>query len=97
MGCTIVGNPNQGALMLEIIFLVACGWLSMVNPTDNLKLPIGEWEQRVSADSARECESYITDDWREMVQKGLGREWKSQSQRYRCVPADVVYSHAPKK
>jgi hypothetical protein len=31
--------------MLEIPSLAACGWLLMHNPTENLKLPITEWEQ----------------------------------------------------
>ena len=30
--------------MLEILSLAACGWLLMHNPTENLRLPIIEWE-----------------------------------------------------
>jgi hypothetical protein len=31
--------------MVDIASLSACGWFLMYNPTENLKLPITEWEQ----------------------------------------------------
>lgn len=81
--------------MLEILSLVACGWLMMVNPTTNPKHPISQWEHRESYDAASECENELTRQWkkgdkyqRELVVEG----------RKRCIPADVVYPHTqPKK
>jgi hypothetical protein len=48
-----------GGFMLEIPSLAACGWLLMYNPTENLKLPITEWEQSLAFDTAAECETFI--------------------------------------
>jgi hypothetical protein len=45
--------------MLEILSLAACGWLLMYNPTENLRLPITEWEQSLAFDTAAECEVFI--------------------------------------
>jgi hypothetical protein len=43
--------------MLEILSLVACGWLLMVNESpDNLKRPIAEWGQIAVFDTANECQ-----------------------------------------
>jgi hypothetical protein len=44
--------------MLEITALAACGWLLMHNPTENLKLPITEWDQSLAFDTAAECETF---------------------------------------
>jgi hypothetical protein len=49
----------MGGFMLEIPSLAACGWLLMYNPTENLKLPITEWEQSLAFDTAAECEVFI--------------------------------------
>jgi hypothetical protein len=34
-----------------------------VNPTENLKLPITEWEQSLAFDTAAECETFIAMRW----------------------------------
>jgi hypothetical protein len=79
--------------MLEIPSLAACGWLLMYNPTENLKLPINEWEQSLAFDTAAECEVFIAT--RLAIAEKENREFKLE--RYRCVPADVVYLHTPPK
>jgi hypothetical protein len=35
----------------------------MHNPTENLKLPITEWEQSLAFDTAVECETFIATRW----------------------------------
>jgi hypothetical protein len=35
----------------------------MYNPTENLKLPITEWEQSLAFDTAAECETFIAMRW----------------------------------
>jgi hypothetical protein len=79
--------------MMQIISLVACGWLSMYNPTDNPKLPITEWEQSAAADSATDCEDDITAQYK--IAKKQKREFEHE--RYSCVPADAVYPHMKSK
>src|SRR5262249_19515361 len=49
--------------MLEIFSLAACGWLLMHNPTEDLRLPITEWEQSLAFDTAAECETFIATRW----------------------------------
>jgi hypothetical protein len=44
--------------MLDIPSLAACGWLLMHNPTENVRLPITEWEQSLAFDTAAECETF---------------------------------------
>ena len=75
--------------MLEIVSLVACGWLLMHNPTENLKLPITEWEQSLAFDTAAECETFIATRW----VKAEKEHDEFKLERYRCVPADAVYPH----
>src|SRR5262245_1780732 len=75
--------------MLEIPSLAAGGWLLMYNPTENLWLPITEWEQSLAFDTAAECETFIAMRWVKAEKEN--REFKLE--RYRCVPADVVYPH----
>jgi hypothetical protein len=45
--------------MMEILSLVACGWLFMHNPTEDLKHPITEWEHWASFDTAKGCVNLI--------------------------------------
>ena len=73
--------------MLDIPSLAACGWLLMYNPTENLKLPITEWEQSLAFDTAAKCETFIATRWVKAEKEH--REFKLE--RYRCVPADAVY------
>jgi hypothetical protein len=73
--------------MLEILSLAACGWLLTYNPTENLKLPITEWEQLLTFDTAAECEVFIAT--RCVKAEKEHREFKLE--RYRCVPTDAVY------
>src|SRR5262245_39601750 len=80
---------QQGFFMLEIPALAACGWLLMHNPTENLKLPITEWEQSLAFDTAAECETFIATRW----VKAEKEHDEFKLERYRCVPADVVYPH----
>ena len=75
--------------MLEIVSLVACGWLMMYNLTDTLKFPITEWHQLSASDTAVECENYITERWKRAEEQKRYFE----HERYSCVPADVVYPH----
>jgi hypothetical protein len=49
--------------MLDIPSLAACGWLLMYNPTEDVKLPITEWEQSLAFDTAAECETLIATRW----------------------------------
>jgi hypothetical protein len=49
--------------MLDILSLAACGWLLMHNPTENLRLPITEWEQSLAFDTAAECETFVATRW----------------------------------
>lgn len=49
--------------MLEILSLVACGWPMMHSPTEDLRLPITEWEQSLAFDTAAECETFIANRW----------------------------------
>jgi hypothetical protein len=49
--------------MLEIPSLAACGRLLMYNPTENLRLPITEWEQSLAFDTAAACETFIAMQW----------------------------------
>jgi hypothetical protein len=49
--------------MLEILSLAACGWLLMYNPTENLRLPITEWEQSLAFDTAACAKSLLLRDW----------------------------------
>jgi hypothetical protein len=79
--------------MLEILSLVACGWLSMYNPTDNLRRPITDWEQAWAFDTAADCEDDITKRWQNAQKQN--REFKHE--RHRCVPADAVYPHMKSK
>jgi hypothetical protein len=80
--------------MLEIPSLAACGWLVMYNPTENLRLPITEWEQSLAFDTAAECETFIATRWVKAEKEN--RDFKLE--RYRCVPADAVYRHmTPRK
>src|SRR4029453_2443125 len=73
--------------MLKIASLAAWGGLLMYTPTKNLKLPITEWEQALAFDTAAECETFIAMRWVKAEKEN--REFKLE--RYRCVPADVVY------
>jgi len=75
--------------MLEIVFLAACGWLLMYNPTDTLKFPITEWHPLWASDTAAECENHIAERWKRTEE--LKRDFEHE--RYMCVPADVVYPH----
>ena len=77
--------------MLEILSLAACGWLLMYNPTENLRLPINDWEQSLAFDTAAECEVFIAT--RLAIAEKENREFKLE--RYRCVPSYAVYP--PKK
>jgi|GEM_PF-1549952 len=77
--------------MLEILSLAACGWLLMHNPTEDLRLPITEWEQ--SFDTAAECETFIATRWVKAEKEH--RDFKLE--RYRCVPSDAVYPHTQPK
>ena len=62
----------------------------MHNPTENLRLPITEWEQSLVFDTAAECETFIAKAEKEHDEFKL--------EPYRCVPADAVYPHiTPKK
>jgi hypothetical protein len=81
--------------MLEILSLVACGWLLMYNPSANWKRPIAEVSEQLTAwDSASDCEANL--DRLYTRAKEANREWKGDN--YRCVPADSIYPHAqPKK
>jgi hypothetical protein len=80
--------------VVDIPSLAACGWLLMYNPTDNVRLPITEWEQSVAFDTAAECEVFIAT--RLVKAEREHREFKLE--RYRCVPADAVYPQiTPKK
>jgi hypothetical protein len=76
--------------MLELLSLVACGWLLMVNPTDNLKLPVAEWRQLGAFDTAVKCENDMVFHWQRSGKEN--REF--QHERWRCVPADFIYPHA---
>jgi hypothetical protein len=49
--------------MLEILSLVACGWLLMYNPSENWKRPPAEWDQSMAFDTALDCENSITDQF----------------------------------
>jgi hypothetical protein len=81
-------------VMLEILSLIACGWLLMYNPSDSWKRPLSELEQTWAFDSASECEGFLTRRF-ERAEKET-REFKHE--RYRCVRADAVYPHTtPKK
>jgi hypothetical protein len=79
--------------MLEILSLMACGWRYMYNPTNNLNLLITEWEQRGAADTAVECEDYISRAWQRAEKQN--REFKHE--QWKCVPADAVYPHTTPK
>ena len=79
--------------MLDILSLVACGWLLMYNPTDNLKYPITEWEQSAVADTAVGCEHHISNNWL----KAQKEKHEFKHARWKCVPAEAVYSHTPTK
>jgi hypothetical protein len=80
--------------MLEIPFLAACGWLLMYNPTEDLKLPITEWEQSLAFDIAAECETFTA----MLLVKAEKEHREFKLGQYRCVPADAVYPHmTPKK
>src|SRR5262249_56458958 len=57
------------------------------NPTEDLRLPITEWEQSLAFDTAAECETFIATRWVKAEKEH--REFKLE--RYRCVPADAVY------
>jgi hypothetical protein len=71
-----------------------CGWLLMHNSTENVKLPITEWEQLLAFDTAAECAIFIAT----RLVKAEEQHCEFKLERYRCVPADVVYPHmTPKK
>jgi hypothetical protein len=39
--------------MLEILSLIACGWLLMINPSSNFRQePLSQWEQSAAYDTA---------------------------------------------
>jgi hypothetical protein len=79
--------------MLEILSLIACGWLFMHNPTENLKLSITEWEHWASFDTAKECMNLMAN-----AQKVAPDKSQFDVSRHRCVPSDAVYPPAePKK
>jgi hypothetical protein len=73
--------------MLEILSLVACGWLLMYNPTDDSWQRPSGWEQVSAFDSALECQSSITNVWK----KKKSDQEKIKAIGMRCVPTDVVY------
>jgi hypothetical protein len=80
--------------MLEIPSLAACGWLLMYNPTENLRLPITEWEQSLAFDTAVECETFTA----MLLVKAEKEHREFKLGQYRCVPVDAVYPHmTPKK
>ena len=79
--------------MLGIASLAACRWLLMYNPTENLKLPITEWEQSLAFDTAAKCETFVAMRWVKAEKEN--REFKLE--RYRCVPSDAVYPPMPPK
>jgi hypothetical protein len=89
--------------MLEIISLVACGWLLMFNPTDSRNTPFPQWELSRTFDRASDCEDYFDQELVKLgkrMRDGLKLEltWDEYFYRFKCVPSDAVYPHAqPKK
>jgi hypothetical protein len=79
--------------MLEILSLVACGWLFMFDPTNDPNRPIAKWEQIAAFDSAADCEQAITSRWKGQLNSGERFYPKSN----KCVPADSIYPSQPKK
>src|SRR5262249_25729723 len=77
--------------MLEIVFLAACGWLMMYNPTDTLKFPITERHPLWASDTAAECENHIAERWKRAEE--LKRDSRTRTV-YVCPP--MLFTRTPR-
>lgn len=75
--------------MLEILSLVACGWLLMYNPPDKPESrPITEWHQLKGFDTASDCENHLVGLWQDAEKE----KRTFPHVRLKCIPVDIIYS-----